>query len=78
MAHEPKIEIDIADKFGETPLMIAVKKGNAKIVMTCLNKKCNPFCMNDEGQTVLDIANDLPEDSDKEKILQFLKDAINN
>jgi len=72
MAHEPNIEIDIVDNRGESPLMVAVRKGNAKIVMTCLNESCNPFCMNDEGQTVLDLANDLSEDSDKAAILQFL------
>jgi ankyrin repeat protein len=29
MAHEPNIEIDVADNWGETPLMVAVKQGNA-------------------------------------------------
>jgi len=34
--------------------------------------------MNDEGQTVLDLANDLPENSDKAAILQLLQDAIDH
>jgi len=29
MAHEPNIEIDIVDNWGETPLMVAVRGGDA-------------------------------------------------
>jgi len=29
MAHKPYIDIDIVDNWGETPLMLAVRAGNA-------------------------------------------------
>jgi hypothetical protein len=43
----------------------------------CLNESCNPFTLNDDGLSVLDLANELPESSDKAVIWQLLKDSIN-
>jgi len=41
--NQDRIEKDMYDNGGETPLMYAVKSQCEKAVVLCINNMCNPF-----------------------------------
>jgi ankyrin repeat protein len=51
-------DINIQDKYGQTPLMIATWEGYIDIVKLLINCGANPFLKNKHKKTALDIVND--------------------
>ena len=60
--HEPNIDdLDHFDNKGETPLMQAVRTSDPRCVQLCVENSCNPFLVNRNQESVLEIAETLPE-----------------
>ena len=53
---QPQCNLDHFDSEGNTPLMCAVRSGQAQAVLTLLNACANPFLVNAQEESALDIA----------------------
>jgi ankyrin repeat protein len=51
---EEHIDVNLKDKHGETPLMIAVLTANLEAVTLCVSHACNPFFVNKDEESALD------------------------
>ena len=60
---QPKIEVDKRDIDGQTALLVAAKKGNARIVDLLLEAGADPTLKNERGET--------PEDKAQQNIDKF-------
>ena len=48
------LDLDVSTKAGVTPLMLAVKRNNSKVVKALLNESANPFTKDQLGQEAID------------------------
>lgn len=56
---QPNIKVNLKDKDGNTALMKAIQSTDVNTVATMLNACAIPFLSNKNGQSVLDIADQL-------------------